>query len=265
MSLLDAFILGVIQAITEFLPVSSSGHLVLAQHFFGIQQGGNASYEIIVHLGTLVSVCFYFRHRIIALLKGFVTREAEWVAQMRFLILGTLPAGIVGLTFKDEIESFFNDPKMVACCLLLTGLIVLLTSLAQRKQEDHPQTVSELRPFSGLWVGIAQAIAILPGISRSGSTIAMAVFLNIPKKIAAELSFLLSIPVIAGAGLLKGKEILSGHQSIDWSSISVAFFSAMILGYLVLDFMLKWLQKPSFSILGIYCIIISLISLFYLN
>jgi undecaprenyl-diphosphatase len=265
MTLLDAFILGVVQALTEFLPVSSSGHLVLAQKLFGMNTQCDATFEVILHLGTLLSVCFYFKKQILDLLLGFRLEAGDdrnaWQMKMRFLILGTLPAGIIGVLFKDQIESLFGNPKIVAVCLIITGLIVFSTTL--KKDSQTPQ--NHLHAWSGLWVGLAQAFAILPGISRSGSTIAMALLLKIPRKTAAELSFMLSIPVVGGAGLLKALDLMKDESNIQWLPVFIGFSTSLILGYLVLKMMLRWLEKPSFSWLGIYCMIAGALALLFLS
>jgi undecaprenyl-diphosphatase len=277
MTLLDAFILGVVQALTEFLPVSSSGHLVLAQKLFGMNTQCDATFEVILHLGTLLSVCFYFRKQIFDLVLGFGLEASDerqaWQMKMRFLILGTLPAGIIGILFKDQIESLFGNPKIVAVCLIITGLIVFSTTLKKETQtqqsitliNDHQIAPMHLQPWSGLWVGLAQAFAILPGISRSGSTIAMALLLKIPRKPAAELSFMLSIPVVGGAGLLKVLDLMKDETPIQWLPVFIGFSTSLILGYLVLKMMLTWLEKPSFSWLGIYCMIAGALALLFLS
>lgn len=267
MTLLEAFILGLVQALTEFLPVSSSGHLVLAQKVFGMNTQSDATFEVILHLGTLLAVCFYFRKQLLDLLKGFQLDQGIernlWRLKMRFLILGTLPAGIIGVAFKDQIEAIFGNPQIVAICLMVTGLIVFSTTFKRESQLESDQLT--LSPLSGLWVGLAQAFAILPGISRSGSTIAMALLLKIPRKTAAELSFMLSIPVVGGAGLLKAIDLMKGHLEIQWMPVLVGFSTALIFGYLVLQIMLRWLEKPSFSLLGIYCMIIGGLALLFLS
>ncbi len=267
MTLLEAFMLGLVQALTEFLPVSSSGHLVLAQKLLGMNTQSDATFEVILHLGTLLAVCIYFRKQLLDLLKGIQldqgTERNLWLMKIRFLVLGTLPAGVIGVAFKDQIESIFGDPQIVAICLMLTGIIVFSTTF---KPESHQERdMATLSPLSGLWVGLAQAFAILPGISRSGSTIAMALLLKIPRKTAAELSFMLSIPVVGGAGLLKAVDLLKGDLEIQWMPVMVGFGTSLIFGFLVLQIMLKWLEKPSFSWLGIYCIIAGALALLFLS
>jgi undecaprenyl-diphosphatase len=187
MSLLDAIILGVVQGLTEFFPVSSSGHLVLAEALLGVNPPG-VSFEVLVHLATAVSVLLLYSRRLMALLAGAVRREREALGYLGMLIVGSIPAGIVGLTLSDAVAVAFDSPLLVAVMLLITGAVVFATRwLVERGQRESPGW------GGAIIVGIAQAFALLPGISRSGFTVAAALGWRVRRERAAEFSFLLSV------------------------------------------------------------------------
>jgi len=205
MSYFDAIFLGILQGLTEFLPVSSSGHLVLAEHILHAKNPGVA-FELVVHLGTLLSVLIYFRRRILTLLSSFFKKTETDTRRMNYLLLvATIPAVIAGVFFKDFFESAFSAPVMTSIFLMVTGLILLLTALVPKG--DNVVTL-----WRAIFIGIGQAIAILPGISRSGSTISAGLFAGVNPVAAAEFSFLLSIPTIAGAIVSMAQRL--GHRVI---------------------------------------------------
>lgn len=260
LSSLDAVILGVVQALTEFLPVSSSGHLVLAQHLLGIDTGGGALFEIAVHVGTLMSVLIMLRAPIISLIIGGLRPHKagnEWWSEMKFLIIGTIPAGLFGVMFKDHLEHLFGNLAAVGFSLCLTGIILLSTLRLTPTRID-------LKPIDGFWIGLSQALAILPGVSRSGSTISAALWLGIERTRAAQLSFLLSVPVVGGAAILKLKDLY--HAPINPQLITplcIGAFTSFIVGLGALWVMLKWLTRPSFGYFGHYCLIAGILALFF--
>lgn len=202
MNLLTAIVLGVLQGLTEFLPVSSSGHLALAEYFFGIDSA-DMTFEVFVHFGTALAVLVYFRRRVTAIVLAVV----RWVFRMKhepddakmglLLILGTVPAALVGALFEKRVESAFGSPVLVSVLLLVTGTMLWLT----RRLPAGTRSVGG--PRDALLVGLAQAAAVLPGISRSGATISAGLGLGIERSKAAEFAFLLSIPVILGATAVK--------------------------------------------------------------
>jgi undecaprenyl-diphosphatase len=249
MSLWEAFILGCVQALTEFLPVSSSGHLVLAQSLMESDSiGGGAAFEVAVHLGTLLSILCLFWRDVLDLLIGFRRPTPEWRQLLQFILLGSVPAGVIGLLFKDELEAAFSSTTGVGVALCLTGLILLSTLRLNGSRVEHTWR-------DALWIGCAQAVAILPGISRSGSTIAAALALGISRAHAARLSFLMSIPVVAGAGVLKGLDLLETPPSSDViTALWVGGGTAFIVGLGALQLMLRWVQRPAFSLFGLYCL-----------
>lgn len=259
LSYLEAIILGLIQALTEFLPVSSSGHLVIGQQLLGVNPEGGAAFEVAVHLGTLLSILVVLRAEIVSLLKGFLPsgdRNELWWQEIKFICLSALPAGLIGVLFKDALEASFSNLKGVGLALCLTGLILLSTKSRQGKRQT-------LTLRDTLFIGFAQAFAILPGISRSGSTISMALWLGIDRDRAAKLSFLMSLPVVAGAGLLKALDLKDlSLSSQAYLTMGLGAFISFAVGMLALAMLLKWIIKPSFAYFGIYCLFVGSLALF---
>ncbi|MBN1211248.1 MAG: undecaprenyl-diphosphate phosphatase [candidate division Zixibacteria bacterium] len=254
MSYLDAVILGILQGLTEFLPVSSSGHLVLAQEILGVTDPG-VSFEVVVHLGTLLSVLVYFRGRIYRLVQSlFVAEMKEERKIIGFLILGTIPAGLVGFLLEDFFERAFSNPALTSVMLLVTGVILLLTRFI--KQDEKPLKLS-----SALFMGIGQALAIFPGISRSGTTIAFGLYSGVKPSTAAEFSFLLAVPAIGGAAVLKFKDLLALDGAL-YGQYFVGAIMAFIMGLLAVYGVLTTIKKGKFEYFSYYCFAIGLVGLY---
>lgn len=251
MTIIEALILGIIQGLTEFLPISSSGHLVIGQELLGISVPGN-EFEVIVHMGTLFSVLIVFWRDIYELITSLNTKKTQ-----RYIIavlIGTFPAMIVGLLLKDTIGQAFDDIRVVATALLFTGFVLLSTKFIKTKQ-------NEVTIGKGFVVGVTQALAIIPGISRSGITISTGMFLGIAPEKAAKFSFLLAIPAIAGAGLLTVLETASIEVSTIPFVVGIAgFISSLIIGWISLKVLIGLIKTGKFYWFGIYCILIGLIS-----
>ena len=249
MNIIDIIILGILQGITEFLPVSSSGHLVLAQYMLGIDSPGN-TLEILFHVGTLFSVIYVFNKDI----KSIVISLNEKTTQklVIFIIIATIPAVIVGLIFKSHIINLFSSIVPVGYALLLTGAILTLSVNFKNRNES-------LSYLYSLLIGLSQAIAIIPGISRSGATISISMLLGIPPKEAARFSFLLSIPVIIGAGLLGFLE-LESYDIFTPYLIITAILTSFIVGTLSLKILLKLLEVGRFHFFGVYCVIAGIVA-----
>ena len=255
MNYLDALILGIVQGLTEFLPVSSSGHLVLAQYFLGVKMPG-VNLEVLVHVGTLVSVLIYFRARILRLIKSLFNREMKAEQRIVFyLIIGTIPAGVFGLLFKKLFEEAFSCPLEASVALLVTGCILLLPR-AVRKGEK------ELTAKTSLIMGFGQAVAILPGVSRSGSTIVAGMLSGVKPSEAAEFSFLLSIPAILGAVVLEWKELLSIPSELA-GHYTVAAVVSCVVGLFSIYAVLSTVKKGKFEYFAYYCFAIGLIGLYH--
>jgi len=251
MTIFDSLILGILQGLTEFLPISSSGHLVLGQELLGVSVPGNA-FEVVVHIGTLCSVLIVFWSDILQLLKTLKNDTTQ--KYILALAIGTIPAVMIGLLFKDVIGEAFENIKVVATTLLITGAILLSTKFITKKK-NHV-TVGK-----GFIVGIAQAMAIIPGISRSGITISTGMFLDVSPEKAAKFSFLLAIPAIAGAGLLTGLDVLeAGTISLSIGVLATGFISSLIVGWLSLKWLIGLIRTGKFHWFGVYCILVGFIS-----
>jgi undecaprenyl-diphosphatase len=239
---LQAVLLGVVQGLTEFLPVSSSGHLVLAQQwlgeqFFAVDQA--VLFDLVLHLGTLLPVLWYYRadigrsvHAATATgslkdlgLMGWLRADPDrWLAFL--VVVGTVPTALIGLGFKDVFESLFHGVRPVGIALLVTGALLLATRWRPGGQID----ALKMSVGAALLIGVAQGLAITPGISRSGTTIAVALFLGFERSLAARYSFLLSVPAILGAVVLMLREPVS-LQGVSWTTLGVGFLTAMLVGY----------------------------------
>jgi undecaprenyl-diphosphatase len=243
---LEAVILGLIQGLTEFLPVSSSGHLIVARRLFGIEEPMLA-FDIILHLGSLVAVFIVFWETIFGLIK----KPFQNMTYM--IIIATIPAVIVGLFFQDQIEVLFAGGTFLALCFIITGLLLLYSDSVRNNDKSD----DDMRLPDALFIGCVQAIAIAPGISRSGSTIAAGLHRGFSRETAARFSFLLSIPAILGAALLMIIEISGSSESYLWilpdlGPIIFGFLTAMLSGYLAIRFMLDLIKKCKLRYFSIY-------------
>ena len=246
MDLVNAIILGIVQGLTEFLPVSSSGHLVMAQTLLGVTPGGGIVFEVAVHLATLVAIAIYYFKRIMALVVGAFTGQADAWRYVGKLALATLPAIVVALLARDLIEQQFNSPIMVGCLLLVTGCIVWTTRYTITKGEA-------LEPGwrDALVIGCAQAFAILPGITRSGTTVAVAMALGLSPLAAAEFSFLMGVIAMAGAAVLLLPELTSASPELV-NTILAGGAAALVSGLLALIAFVWLLKSQRFYIFAYY-------------
>ena len=249
MNIVDIVILGILQGITEFLPVSSSGHLVLAQYLLGIESPGN-TLEVLFHIGTLFSVFYVFNKDIKSIVISLNEKPTQKL--VIHIIIATIPAVIIGLIFKSHIINLFSSIVPVGYALLSTGVILTLSINFKNKNKS-------LSYLYSLLIGLAQAVAIIPGISRSGTTISISMLLGIPPKEAARFSFLLSIPVIIGAGLLGFLE-LESYGLLTPKFIITGILTSFIVGTLSLKILLKILEVGRFHFFGIYCIIAGIVA-----
>jgi undecaprenyl-diphosphatase len=247
---IEAALLGVVQGLTEFFPVSSSGHLALFQALFGGRDGGALLFEVAVHVATLVAIVAYYRHRIGQLLAGLFDRDREALDYIGKLVVACVPSLVIGLTAKDWIESQFSNPTLVGCALLVTGAIVFSTRwTATRAVAATPGWGIAIA------IGLAQAFAILPGISRSGSTVAMALALGIAPRAAAEFSFLLGVLAISGAALLMLPD-LSQADPDALINIGIGGLTALASGLLAIWLFVRMLDRSLFHHWAWYCWIV---------
>lgn len=252
MSWFDAMVFGIVQGLTEFLPVSSSAHLDLYRFVSGVAfgPGEEVGFFAILHLGSLAAILLLFRQdlgRLARAAPGMVKKLLTFrmgtfrlYEKLLFMLLvATLPAGLIGVLFEKQIEVAFGSVRVVGLCLVLTGIILWLTRWAP----DGLRGIRAMTPLAALGIGLAQAVAILPGISRSGSTIATALFLDVDREIAARFSFLLSVPVVAGAGLLKLAKLGgAGLPAAMGDGLLVGVLFAFVGSYAALRVLLEWIR-----------------------
>ncbi len=259
--LLESLILAIVQGLTEFLPVSSSGHLVLLQHLFGAS-ADDFFLDVVLHCGTLVSVLVVYRREILRLLRF----DRPAIQYLMALAVGTVPAVIVGLALKDTVEGLFGAPVFAAGGLIFTGL-VLLSTRAARDQATELAGIWEPRPPTlgrALLVGCAQAVAICPGVSRSGSTIAASLWLGLARAEAARFSFLLAVPAIAGALVL---QLMDGNLTsrVGATGLALAAFTAFVVGLLAIRWTALAVVQRHFWKFALYCLPLGVVALVLLS
>ncbi len=257
----EAVILGVIQGLTEFLPVSSSGHLEIAKFIFGgnTLPAQSMLMTVVLHGATALSTLVVFRKEVMQIFKGLF--QFKWNEETIFslkIIISMIPAVFVGLYYNDLLESMFDGQ------LLLVGAMLLVTAVLLIFADRAKTTEKKVSYFDAVIIGVAQAIAILPGISRSGATISTSVLLKIDRSKAARFSFLMVVPLILGK---MAQDILSGEISVDSSMVfplSLGFIMAFITGVLACTWMIKLVKNAKLSYFGIYCAIVGLITISYI-
>jgi undecaprenyl-diphosphatase len=260
MDVFEAIILGIIQGLTEFLPVSSSGHLELAKAILGDTSVPEESltFTVVLHFATALSTLVIFRKEVAEILRGLF--QFTWNDELKFslkIIISMIPAVLVGLLFEEQLESFFGGK------ILLVGVMLLLTALLLLLADKAKNTTKEVSFSNSVIIGISQAIAMLPGISRSGATISTSVLLGIDRTRAAKFSFLMVVPLIFGK---IGKDVLSGDLSFQSSEIipiSAGFMAAFLAGLVACKWMIAIVKKSKLSYFSIYCAIVGFIAITY--
>jgi len=263
MSWPEAIVLAVIQGLTEFIPVSSSGHLVLAQGLFGTDPGNALAYDLVLHLGTACAALLFYRRDVAALLRGALPPYAgagpERAAARRLLLLlavASLPTAVIGFAFQDPLEALFESPRAAALGLLCTGgVLVAVSRLAPREG-----ALGRAPWWKGALVGLAQGAAIVPGVSRSGSTIAAGLAVGLRRDEAVRFSFLLSLPAIAGASLLELRHLEHAGRSTPAQHLA-GFVAAAAVGYLSIAFVLRWTRRGRLWQFGLYCWVVAALAL----
>jgi undecaprenyl-diphosphatase len=244
---LDALILGFLQGATEFLPVSSSGHLVMGQELLGLSVPG-LSFEVILHVATVLSVLLVYRERLRKLASEAADGRADARRYLGLLAVGTLPVAVVGVFFRDTVERLFDAPVTVGVALLFTGALLFTARWALRRP-----SAPELGFVTAFLIGVAQCVALVPGVSRSGSTVVAALWLGVSPLEAAAFSFLLSIPAIGGAAVLALPDVLSGASPVGPASLAVGFVAAAVTGVGAIRLFVRMLADGSFPRFAWYC------------
>ncbi|MFT4048927.1 MAG: undecaprenyl-diphosphate phosphatase [Solirubrobacterales bacterium] len=256
MGIIEAIILGIVQGLTEFLPISSSGHLLIVPAIFGWEDPG-AAFTAVIQLGTMAAVVIYFRQDIWRITRAFAlgllgraeTEEEKFDARMGwYLALGTLPIVVFGVIFKDQIESGARNLYLVGTMLIVFGAVMAAADMFAK----HVRTLSDFKPPDALIVGIAQSLALIPGVSRSGATITFGLFRGFTRRDAARFSFLLSIPAVVLSGLYELKDAVGHDTGAGTLELIVSTIAAFIVGYWSIAFLLKWLGEHSLKIFVLY-------------
>ena len=248
MNALEAIVLGLVQGLTEFLPISSSGHLRIVPAFFGWDDPG-AAFTAVIQLGTMAAVLLYFRADLwrIAVswvrsvrdpsMRGDIDARIGW-----YIILGTIPIGVLGLAFKDPIETEFRSLELIGTTLIVFGLVMLGAEAVSRRD----RSLREITARDGLVIGVAQALALVPGVSRSGATISAGLLLNFDRAAAARYSFLLSVPAVVLSGLFELRH--AGEGNLPIGATAIATLLAFVSGYASIAFLLRWLARHSIAV-----------------
>lgn len=251
MNSFEASILAIVQGLTEFLPVSSSGHLAMASNLLDVPEGGLA-FDIVLHLGTLLAVFVFYRKDIVALIRGIFLREKKSLVLALTLVVGTIPVAVAGLLFGDFIESLRSNMFFVSGALAFTGMILFFFG------RTSPSAKPGITFKRGVLVGLLQAFAIFPGISRSGTTICTGLFAGLSREEAARFSFLLAIPAILGAAV---KELPSATWSIPLSNIVIGFSVSAVVGFGALALLVKFVKQGRLTGFAWYCWTVALAGL----
>lgn len=255
-----AFVMGALQGVTEFLPVSSSAHLILLPWLFGWQDPliNSLTFDVALHVGTLVAVVAYFWSDWMALLKAVpqLTRPQQSPAAMMLLavIIATIPAAIAGILFQDPIEAYLRSPLQIAVVLAVMGLVIAFID----GRSTATRELTTLTWRDAVWIGLAQTLALMPGVSRSGATMSAGRALQFDRAAAARFSFLLSMPITLAAVLIKIKDLLSVSGN-DVVTMVIGIVTSALVGWLVIDLMLQWIRRIGFGWFAYYRIVMAVV------
>jgi undecaprenyl-diphosphatase len=264
-SVLEAIVLGIVQGLTEFLPISSTGHLRIVPAFLGWEDPG-AAFTAVTQLGTMAAVLLYFREDLTRIALAWW--RSVWDRPLRreldarlgwYIVLGTIPIGIFGVLFKDQIETGARDLYLIGVALIVLGLVLLLAE----KVGTRERSIEQIRTKDGFAIGLAQALALIPGVSRSGATITAGLFMGLDRPAAARFSFLLSVPAVVLSGLLELGTILSDEEGDHTSLVSlvVATLMAFVSGYAAIAWLLRFLATHSTVIFVVYRVVLGVLVL----
>jgi undecaprenyl-diphosphatase len=249
MSLLEAIVLGIVQGLTEFLPISSTGHLRIVPAFLGWEDPG-AAFTAVTQLGTMAAVLAYFRDDLWRIARAWLAsvrdrpRRRELDARIGwYIVLGTVPIGVFGVLFKDQIETSARDLYVIGTALIALGLVLAAAEHVSTRERQ----IEQIETKDGFWVGIAQAMALIPGVSRSGATITAGLFLGLDRAAAARFSFLLSVPAVVLSGLFELSSIIEGEegQHVGAGALLIATALAFVVGYASIALLLRFLANHS--------------------
>lgn len=270
--MIESIILGLLQGLAEFLPISSSGHLVLGKELLGMEEAG-MFFDIMLHAGTLLSIFVVFRKKIVDMIVGCIRRDKTQLKEVGYIVLASIPTAIIGIGFKKPLESLFENPRAVCCALLVTATLLFVSQWGKTGSK-HPECEGvQMNWWRALVTGVVQGVACIPGISRSGSTISGMIFLGVNRKYAGEFSFLMSIPAVGGAALLdvikwvkcqdpetvaryaieKPEKALACADASGFTpELLVGMIVAFIFGIIALKWLMAFVQKGKFHYFSYY-------------
>ena len=259
MTILESILLGAVQGLTEFLPVSSSGHLIIIRDVLGISAEGGLAFDLILHLATLLAVVIVFRKDLkeliisgVRIISGKISQVSkEQKTLLLALILGTIPAAVLGFFFESYIESTIREPRFVAGMLLIGSALLI----AGERYSGHKEKAVSTK--KGVLIGLFQSLALLPGMSRSGATIAGGMLLGVSRITAARFSFLLSIPIIGGSGLKKILDLSTGSDVVSTGPLVAGFISSFLVGWIVVHYFLKFLKNHTLYVFAGYRLVLA--------
>lgn len=260
----EALILGLVQGLTEFLPVSSSGHLTIGRELLGIEASGDLVFEVTVHAATVLSTIVVFRKEILKLLRGFfrfkMNDETDYILK---IIVSMIPVFVVGMFFKDQVEAMFASMMVVGLALIVTALLLFFSDFASRKAQEENSARNGIKYWQALAVGIGQAMAVIPGLSRSGTTISTGLICGVKREVMAQFSFLMVLVPILGEAFL---DIVGGEMAastIGMLPLAVGFLAAFVSGLFACRVMIALVRRARLSWFAIYCAIVGILVLIF--
>lgn len=263
---LTAILLGILEGLTEFLPVSSTGHLILAQAFFGYDPAQWRQFNIVIQLGAILAVVVNYWALFWEMGTGLLRREQRAIRFLRNILLAFIPAAVIGLAAKDAIDAMLGSPTVVACALVIGGVLILV--LERTIKHDEEVGVAGLSMRTAIAIGFAQCLAMIPGTSRSAATILGALSMGVGRKTAAEFSFFLAVPTMLGAATVKILDepaLLAGEAAISWSEIALGFGAAFLTALLVIRAFVAYVSRHGFAPFAWYRIVIGSATLAWLT
>ena len=274
--ILTAILLGIVEGLTEFIPVSSTGHLILASELFGYDAGQWAMFNVVIQLGAILAVVYQYFGNFWSAGMGFIRREPAGLLFVRNLLLAFLPSAVLGLALKDYIDMMLESPEVVCWALIAGGIAILIIErrhppaeieLAEGPREGD-DGVADLSFKTALGVGLAQCLSMVPGVSRSGATIMGALAMGVPRKTAAEFSFFLAIPTMLGATALSlfqhGDELATGASVVGWTEIAVGFAVSFVVALIVIRAFVAYVSRRGFAPFAWYRIVLGAVALVWL-
>lgn len=283
--MIESIILGLLQGLAEFLPISSSGHLVLGEKLLNMKEAG-MFFDIMLHAGTLLSIFVVFRKKIVDMIVGCIHRDKTQLKEVGYIVLASIPTAIIGIGFKKPLESLFENPKAVCCAMLFTATLLFVSQWGKTGSKHPDNEGVQMNWWRALVTGVVQGIACIPGISRSGSTISGMIFLGVNRKYAGEFSFLMSIPAVGGAALLdvmkwvkcqdpdtvaryaieKPEKALACADASGFTpELLVGMIVAFIFGIIALKWLMAFVQKGKFHYFSYYLWVAGILGLIFIK